>query len=478
MGHRAARRTVRGRGAGAPGPDRPRRAAPAAATPGDATEGEGEGGGEGVSSDCADTVGAHRAARSAPPRVTMIPVPLRRRRRAASLWALLSACVAIAACGKPEPPKPAPRPPAEVRVAPSRVETVPGIQEHVGRVAAYRSVEVRARVEGILEKRHFVEGSDVRRGQLLYTIDPTPYQTVLNDARAEVARAEANLANARSREARYAPLVKENAISRQDYDDAVTAVKQNEALLASARGAVERAQINLGYTRVLANESGRIGATLVPEGRLVGKGEATHLTTIDRLEPVYVNFTMADRDALVFRRAMSAGEIREADGGSRARVFLPDGTEYDRLGRLDFTDSRVDPGTGTISLRAVMPNPGTSLLPGMFVRVEFISAKRPDTVLIPQKAVVKTPTGHVAWVVSKDGRAERRDLVVGAWLGSDWIVEKGLGGGEQVVVEGYQKLQPGAPVKAMPWVAAPAGAPPPAGAAPAAGAPPAASPKP
>ncbi|MCZ8106997.1 MAG: efflux RND transporter periplasmic adaptor subunit [Burkholderiales bacterium] len=374
-----------------------------------------------------------------------------------------AALVTLAGCSKPEPPKPAARPPAEVRVTPSRSETIPVVQEHVGRVAAFRSVEVRARVEGILEKRHFTEGAEVRRGQLLYTIDPTPYQTVLNDARAEVARAEANLANARSRESRYAPLVKENAISRQDYDDAVTAVKQNEALLAGARSAIERAQINLGYTRVIANESGRIGATLVPEGRLVGKGEATHLTTIDRLEPVYVNFTMADRDALVFKRAMSSGEIREADGGSQARVFLPDGTRYDRLGKLDFTESQVNPNTGTISLRAVMPNPGQNLLPGMYVRVEFISAKRPDTILIPQKAVIKTPTGHIAWIVNKDGRAERRDLVVGAWLKDDWIIEKGLGAGESVIVEGQQRLQPGVPVRAVPWVRA--------GAAPAASSP-------
>ncbi|MFZ4759904.1 MAG: efflux RND transporter periplasmic adaptor subunit, partial [Burkholderiaceae bacterium] len=376
-----------------------------------------------------------------------------------SIGALAATALAVAlvACSKPEPPKPTARPPALVRVVPSRAETVPVIQEHVGRVAAFRSVEVRARVEGILEKRHFVEGTEVKRGQLLYTIDPVTYQTVLNDARAEVARGEANLANAKSREQRYAPLVKENAISRQDYDDAVTAVKQNEALLASARSAVERAQINLGYTRVVANESGRIGATLVPEGRLVGKGEATHLATIDKLEPVYVNFTMADRDAMVFKRAMSSGEIREADGGSRARVFLPDGTEYDQLGKLDFTDSRVDPGTGTISLRAVMPNPGQNLLPGMFVRVEFISAKRPNTVLVPQQAVIKTPTGHIAWVVDKEGKAARRDLVVGSWLKDDWIIEKGLGAGEMVVVDGHQRLQPGAPVKATPWTPGPGG---------------------
>jgi membrane fusion protein (multidrug efflux system) len=401
--------------------------------------------------------------------------------RACATSLLLAALLAgLAACSKPEPPKPAARPPAEVRVIASRSETVPVVQEHVGRVAAFRSVEIRARVEGILEKRHFTEGTEVKRGQLLYTIDPTPYQTVLNDAKAEVARAEANLANARSKEARYAPLVKENAISRQDYDDAVTAVKQNEALLAGARSSIERAQINLGYTRVVATESGRIGATLVPEGRLVGKGEATHLTTIDRLEPVYVNFTMADRDALIFRRAMSSGEIREADGGSKARVFLPDGTEYDKLGKLDFTDSRVDPNTGTISLRAVMPNPGQSLLPGMFVRVEFIAAKRPDTILIPQKAVIKTPTGHIAWLVNKDGKAERRDLVVGAWLRDDWIVEKGLGAGETVVVEGQQRLQPGAPVRPTPWTrgATPSPAPgqPAAAVAPAAAPPPAAAP--
>ena len=388
------------------------------------------------------------------------------------LPALAGALLLVSACGKPEPPKPAARPPAEVKVVASRAETVPVVMEHVGRIAAFRSVEVRARVEGILEKRHFVEGADVKRGQLLYTIDSIPYRTVLDDARSELARAEANLANARSREARYAPLVRENAISRQDYDDAVNAVKQNEALVATARSAIERAQINLSYTRVVATESGRIGATLVPEGRLVGKGEATHLATIDRLEPAYVIFTMADRDALIFRRALSAGELREAEGGSQARIFLPDGTRYEQVGRLDFTDSQVNPGTGTIQLRAVMPNPGAKLLPGMYVRVEFVSAMRPDTVLVPQRAVVRTPTGHVVWVVNADGRVQRRDLVMGAWRGDDWIVEKGLGPGETIVVEGHQVLQTGAPVRPTPWTrpgsapaAAPGGAPAPGPAA-------------
>lgn len=377
------------------------------------------------------------------------PHPLRARR--ALVAAALAGALLTASCGKTEPPKPAARPPVDVRVVPSRIETVPVVIEQVGRVAAFRSVEIRARVEGILEKRHFVEGADVRRGQLLYTIDPTPYRTVLADARAELARAQSTLANARSRESRYAPLVRENAISRQDYDDAVNAVKQGEALVATARSSIERAEINLGYTRVTATEAGRIGATLVPEGRLVGKGEATHLTTIDRLEPVYVNFTMSDRDAIVFRRALASGELRAAEGGSQARIFLPDGSRYDRIGRLDFTESQVNPGTGTIQLRVVMPNTGGRLLPGMYVRVEFESAVRPDTVLVPQRAVVKTPTGHVAWIVGADGRAQRRDLVVGAWYRDDWIVEKGLGAGESIVVEGQQRLQPGAPVRAVAW---------------------------
>jgi membrane fusion protein, multidrug efflux system len=381
-------------------------------------------------------------------------------RRLIRIGASVLAAALLAGCGKSEPQKPAAPPPVAVKVVSSRSETVPVVNEYLGRIAAYRSVEVRTRVEGILEKRHYVEGQQVERGQLLYTIDSAPYQAALNDARAAIARAEASLANARSRERRLAPLVRENAISRQDYDDAVTAVKEGEALLAAARAGIERAQLNLGYTRVVATERGRIGAALVPEGRLVGRGEATHLATIDRLDQVYVTFTMADREAILLRRALASGEIREADGGSQARIFLPDGTEFERVGRIDFTDANVNPGTGTINLRAVMPNPGDRLLlPGMFVRVQFTAAKRPDTILIPQQAVTRTPTGHVAWIVGKDGKAERRDLVVGQWFKDDWIVEQGLGVGEPVIVEGLQRLQPGAAVLASPWERGVAGRP-------------------
>jgi membrane fusion protein, multidrug efflux system len=366
---------------------------------------------------------------------------LSRSAAAAAAVTLAAALMLLAGCQKKVAPAPAQAPPAEVRVTPSRSETVPVLNEFVGRVAAYRSVEVRARVEGILEKRHFVEGTEVKRGDVLYSIDPTPYRIALNDAQAEQARAQANLASAKSREARLAPLVKENAISRQDYDDAVTAVKQNEALLAAAAASIERAQTNLGYTRITATESGRIGATLVPEGRLVGKGEATHLTTIDRLDPVYVNFNIADRDALILRRELSRGTVQAGEGSSQARIYLPDGTEYERTGKLDFTEAQVSPGTGTISMRVVMPNPVKRLLPGMYVHVKYTAGSRPNTVLIPQKAVVKTPTGNVAWVVSEGIKAQRRDLVVGEWYQGDWIIERGLGAGESVVVEGIQRLQ-------------------------------------
>jgi membrane fusion protein (multidrug efflux system) len=371
---------------------------------------------------------------------------------ATRVTACVSLVLALAACQKQEAPAAAKPPPPEVKVVQSRSETVPVSNEYVGRIAAYRSVEIRARVEGILEKRHYVEGTEVRRGALLYTIDDTPYRIALNDALAEQARAQANLASARSREARLAPLVKENAISRQDYDDAVTAVKQNEALLAVAAASIERAQTNLGYTKVLATETGKIGAALVPEGRLVGKGEATHLTTIDRLDRVYVNFTVADRDSLILRRELSRGVVKAGSGSSQARIFLPDGSEFERTGRLDFTDSQVNPGTGTITLRVVMDNPGQKLLPGMVVRVVYTAGSRPDTVLIPQKAVVKTPTGHIAWVVDAQNKVSRRDLVVGEWFGSDWIIERGLGSGETVVVDGIQRLQQGATVRPVPWV--------------------------
>lgn len=358
-----------------------------------------------------------------------------------------TALLAIAGCKGEDGPATAP-PPPEVKVVPVRVASIPYTRNFVGHVAAYRAVEIRARVEGILEKRHFSEGSDVARGQLLYTIDPAPYEATLRDAEAELASAQADVANARVREARYGPLVKENAISKQDYDNALAQLRQAEAAVQSAKAKVDRAKLNLGYTKVYATEAGRIGEALVPEGRLVGRGEPTHLATIDKLDPVYVNFTVSDLDLLAFRSARDAGLVKGDQTTLRARILLPDGSAYDQPGKIDFADMQVNEESGTITARAVVPNVARRLLPGMFVNVELLAGERPDTLLVPQVAVIKQPTGHMAWVVTPDGKAERRDLVVGQWFGKEWIIDKGLGPDDQVVVEGMQRLAPNTPVHA------------------------------
>ncbi|MCL4760883.1 MAG: efflux RND transporter periplasmic adaptor subunit [Burkholderiales bacterium] len=377
----------------------------------------------------------------------------------------------LAGCGDgPREAAKAPPPAPQVVVAPARVQTVPVLREYVGNVQAYSSVEISARVEGILEKRHFTEGTDVRRGQLLYTIDASQYEQSLKNAegalanaQAGLANAQAQLANAQARERRLAPLVQEEAISRQDYDDALAQERSAQAQVAagraqvdSARANVESAKLSLGYTKVYATESGRIGQTLVPEGRLVGRGQPTHLVTIDRIDPIYVTFTMPDRDAIVLRRAIEKGEIRTGKGAGSVRFVLPDGSELTDAGRIDFTDAQVNRETGTITQRAIIANPQRILLPGMFVNVELKVGDRENAVVVPQRAVVKVPNGHIVYVVGPDARVERRDLVVGAWIGDDWIVEKGLAGGEQVIVDGVQRVQPGIVVAPVRQQSAPA----------------------
>jgi membrane fusion protein (multidrug efflux system) len=376
-------------------------------------------------------------------------------RRALLAAGVAAALLALFGCKGGEDQSKAVPPPAEVKVVPVRVATIPYAREFVGRVVSYRSVEIRARVEGILEKRHFTEGTDVASGQLLYSIDSAPYAATLRDTEAELARAQANLANARAREGRYGPLARENAISKQDYDDALSQLRQAEAAVLSAKAQVDRAKLNLGYTKVHATEAGRVGLTLVPEGRLVGKGEPTHLVTIDKLDPIYISFTVSDRDLLAFQKAREAGQVKGDRSTARTRIVLPDGSAFDQAGKIDFTDTQVNQETGTITARAVVPNPARKLMPGMFVNVELVAGERPDTLLVPQKAVIKVPTGHMAWVATADGKVERRELVVGQWSGQDWVIDKGLGPDEQVVVEGMQRLAPGMAVKATPLGEAP-----------------------
>lgn len=362
----------------------------------------------------------------------------------ASRLALAFFALFAAACSKKAPPPAAPaaRP---VTVYTTRAEDVPAVNNQVGRVVAYSSVEVRARVQGIVQKIAFTDGAQVKKGDLLFLIEPDLYERVAAESRAQLARAEAEAVRAKGFEERLARLVAADAVSRQDYDNAAAAATQAAAAVTAARAAVERAELDLAHTRVVATDDGRIGDSRVSEGALVGRDGPTHLATIDRIDPVFVKFTISDLDAIALRRAVEGGAIQDADTRGQVRVLLPDGSPYAEPGRIDFAEREVNPDTGTITLRALVPNPRRELLPGMFVRAELNVGVRAGAILLPQQAVIKTPVGHSVWVVA-DGQAQRRDLVMGEWVGKRWLVEKGLGVGEQVVLNGAQGLMPGAPV--------------------------------
>lgn len=366
----------------------------------------------------------------------------------------LLAVLFCAACSKPTPPPAAPsaRP---VVVVTTQAEDVPAINRHLGRIAPFNSIEIRARVQGIVREVAFTEGAKVKRGDLLFVIEPDLYERIVSEARAQLVRAEAESERATAYEQRLARLVAADAVSRQDYDNAASTARQAAAAVEGARAAVERAKLDLAHTRVVATEDGRIGRALVHEGALVGRDGPTHLATIDQIDPVYVNFTISDLDAIALRRATKDGAIQAGETRGEVRVLLPDDSVYEQLGRVDFTERQINADTGTITLRALVPNPRAELLPGMFVRAELNVGVRAGAILLPQKAVVKTPTGHVAWVVA-NGEAQRRDLVMGEWLGDRWIVERGLGPDEAVVVDGMRGLAPGTPVQIVPAPTAPA----------------------
>ncbi|RYF73092.1 MAG: efflux RND transporter periplasmic adaptor subunit, partial [Comamonadaceae bacterium] len=313
----------------------------------------------------------------------------------------------------------------------------------------------------------------------LFRIDPAPYAAAAQSAAASLARAEANAAQARGLAERYKPLVEANAVSKQEYATAVAAAKSADADVAVGRASVATAKINLGYASVTAPISGRIGRALVTEGALVGQGDATQLATIQQINPLYVNFTQSATDVLKLRRAMQDGQFKQADGSGAAsvRVVLEDGSEYPMPGKLLFTDLTVDPTSGQVTLRAEVPNPKGDLLPGLYVRVRIEQAQVSDGIAIPQQAVTRTQQGDTVSVVDAEGKISKRTVKISAAQNNQWIVLDGLKAGEQVMVDGFQKLQmmpPGTPVKAVPWTApapntaAPAAAPAAAASAPAA----------
>jgi len=343
-------------------------------------------------------------------------------------------------------------PPAEVGVIAVAPQAVGLATELPGRLEASRVAQVRARAAGILQKRMFVEGSDVKAGQVLFKIDSAPYQASAASAQATLARAQANLVQASAQAERYKPLAEANAISKLDYINAVGAQKQAEADVASGKAALQTANINLGYASVTSPISGRIGRALVTEGALVGQGEVTQLATVQQINPMYVNFTQSTTDVLRLRKAVESGQFKRAGGdGASVKVVLEDGSVYGSAGKLLFSDLTVDSTTGQITLRAEVPNPNGVLLPGMYVRVRLEEARSENGLVVPQQAVTRGTSGDTVMVVGADGKVAPRPVKIGAAVNGQWVVLDGLKPGEQVMVDGFQKLRGSAPVKAVPW---------------------------
>jgi membrane fusion protein (multidrug efflux system) len=346
-------------------------------------------------------------------------------------------------------------PPPEVEVITVAPTTVTLTQELPGRLEAIRTAQVRARVEGVVEKRLFVEGSDIAAGKILYQIDQRTYKANADSAQADVAVARLTVE-------RYRPLLEIKAVSQQEYDQVAAKLKQAEAALAKAKLDLENANIP-------APISGRIGRAMVTEGALVGRNEATLLATIEQIDPIYANFTQGNSEVLKLRQAVKAGRLKRA-ADSRVELILDDGSVYAYPGKLLFEDLAVDPNTGSIQMRAEFPNPKRELLPGTFVRLRVPQARADNSLRVPQAAVQTAATGQLVMLVDKDSKVVPQPVKTGGMSGADWIISEGLKGGEQVIVNGLQKARPGSVVKAVPLNAA---APPPA-AAPA----PAAAPQP
>ncbi len=350
-------------------------------------------------------------------------------------------------------------PPAEVGVVTVTPKSIGLATDLPGRLEATRVAQVRARVAGILQKRLFREGSDVKAGQVLFQIDSAPYRAAYESARAVLARAEANLTQTSAQVKRFEPLIKANAISRQDYDNAIAAQKLAEADVQTGKAAVETAKINLGYATVTAPISGRIGRALVTEGALVGQGEATQLAVVQQIDPMYVNFTQSATDLLRLRKAVESGEFkRVGGGGASVRIALEDGSVYKLPGKLLFSDLSVDPSSGQIMLRAEIPNPNGLLLPGLYVRVQLEQAVAEAGIVVPQQAVQRGTSGDSVMVVAADGKVSPRKVSIGRSVDGQWVVLDGLKAGEMVMVDGFQKLRGNAPVKPVPWQPAASGA--------------------
>ena len=360
----------------------------------------------------------------------------------------LATLAALAACKQPEQAAP---PPPEVGVITAVAKTVPLQKDMVGRLAPFRSSDVRARVAGVVQKRVYQEGSDVKEGQTLFLIDPATLQASLSAAQASLASAQASYANAKVGADRARQLAPQKFVSRSDLDNAEAAERSAAAAVQQARANVQSARINLGYASVTAPISGRAGKQQVTEGALVGQGDATLLTTIDQIDPLYANFSMSSSELQAIRQAQGQGQVELAGEGQRTvQVILPGGQVIDQTGTLDFSDTVVDPATGTISLRAIVPNTDRVLLPGTFVTLRTTLGERKGAFLIPQGAIQRDTVSAFAMVLGKDGNVVRKNVTTQQAVGADWLITDGLAAGDQVIVEGLQKVKEGAAAKGVP----------------------------
>jgi membrane fusion protein, multidrug efflux system len=384
-----------------------------------------------------------------------------------AVWLAASVAVA-AACSKDDGSQPRAKPaPIEVGTVEIRPQRALLTTELPGRTSAFRVAEVRARVDGIVLKRLYSEGSDVREGQQLFQIDPAPFEAALQRARAQFTSAQSSETTARLLAQRYAPLIKTNAISRQDYDNAVAQARSTLANVAAARADVRTAQINLGYTRVYAPISGRSGRSNVTEGAYVQQAQATLLTTVTQLDPIYVDTTWSTVDLLRVRRELERGQLVTVEGKPKVTVLLEDGSEYAQPGTLLVTGVNVDETTGSVPLRALVPNPRGELLPGMYVRARIQEGSQPDALLVPQRAVTRDRSGRAtALVVDPAGKVQLRQLQVDRAIDDAWLVTQGIAPGDRVIVEGLQNVKPGATIRAVPAPAGLGAPAPPAGAQP------------
>ena len=359
---------------------------------------------------------------------------------------MLSGSFLLTGCDNNKSEQAAQQPPA-VGVVTLKTEPLKISTELPGRTSAYRVAEVRPQVSGIILKRNFVEGSDVKAGQSLYQIDPATYQAAYDSAKGDLTQAQANARIAQLTVKRYKPLLGTKYISQQDYDTAVATAAQNDAAVQVAKANVETARINLAYTKVTSPISGRIGKSSVTEGALVQNAQTTALATVQQLDPMYVDVTQSSEDFMRLRSELESGQLKQNDGKANVTLLMQNGNSYPQTGTLEFSDVTVDETTGSITLRAIVPNPNHALLPGMFVRARLDEGTNPNALLVPQQAVARTPTGQATvMVVGADNKVEARQVTTSQAIGDKWLVTDGVKAGERVISTGLQRAKPGAQV--------------------------------